>query len=94
MPAPQPTAEDLQQTLDRLARVLNGRSVDYALIGGLGAAVRGTVRPTWDIDLMVAVAELELPRLLETLWEEAFDLDVYRAIGSWSRDNLLEFWHG
>ena len=80
MPALQPTADDLQQALDRLARILNERQANYALIGGLGAAVRGAVRTTWDIDLLVAASQMELPRLLESLQAEAFDLDVYRAI--------------
>ena len=94
MPTPQPTADDLQQVLDLLARILNERTTNYALIGGLGAAIRGTVRTTWDIDLMVTVPQIELPRLLEALQQEAFDLDVYKAIRSWNEDNLLEFWHG
>ena len=94
MPTPQPTAEELRKTLDLLARVLNERSTDYALIGGLGAAVHGTLRTTFDIDLMVAVSQMELPRLLESLQEEAFDLNVREAIQSWNEDKLLEFWHG
>jgi predicted nucleotidyltransferase len=94
MPAPQPTADDLQQVLDRLAQVLNQRKTNYALIGGLGAALRGTVRTTWDIDLLVAVSQMELPRLLEAIQQEAFDLDVYQAIRSWNEDHLLEFRHG
>jgi predicted nucleotidyltransferase len=76
MPALQPTADDLQQVLDRLARILNRRRTNYALIGGLGAALRGTVRATWDIDLLVAVSQRKLPPLLEAIQQEAFDLDV------------------
>ncbi|MEI8376417.1 MAG: nucleotidyltransferase [Planctomycetota bacterium] len=94
MSAPQPTADDLQQVLDRLAQVLNEHRTNYALIGGLGAAVRGTVRTTWDIDLLVATSQMELPRLLESLQQEEFDLEVYRAIRSWNEDNLLEFRYG
>ena len=94
MPAPQPTADDLQQVLDRLARILNQRRTNYALIGGLGAALRGTVRATWDIDLLVAVSQMELPPLLEAIQQEAFDLDVYQAIRSWNEDHLLEFRRG
>ncbi len=94
MPALQPTADDLQQVLDRLARILNRRRTNYALIGGLGAAIRGAVRTTWDIDLLVAASQVELPPLLESLQQEAFDLDVFRAIRSWNEDHLLEFWRG
>ena len=94
MPAPQPTADDLQQVLDRLARILNQRRTNHALIGGLGAALRGTVRTTWDIDLLVAVSQMELPPLLELIQQEAFDLDVCQAIRSWNEDHLLEFRRG
>jgi hypothetical protein len=94
MPKPQPIADDLQQVLDRLAQILNQRATNYALIGGLAAAVRGTVRTTWDIDLLVTVPQIELARLLEALQREAFDVDVYKAIRSWNEDHLLEFWHG
>jgi predicted nucleotidyltransferase len=94
MPAPQPTADDLQQVLDRLARILNQCKTNYALIGGLGAALRGTIRATWDIDLLVAVSQMELPPLLELIQQEAFDLDVCQAIRSWNEDHLLEFRRG
>jgi len=94
MPPPQPTADDLQRVLDALARVLNERGADYALIGGLGAAVRGTVRTTWDIDLLLLTPQLELPGLLETLRRESFAVDVPQAIRSWNENHLLEFWRG
>ena len=85
MPAPQPTADDLQQVLDQLARILNQRKTNYALIGGLGAAIRGTVRTTWDIDLLVAVSQIELPPLLESIQQEAFDLDLYQPFDPGTR---------
>ena len=91
MPPLQPTADDLRLVLNRLAGVLNERKTNYALIGGLGAAVRGTVRTTWDIDLLVDVSQWELPRLLESLQKESFELDLTTAIRSWGDDNLLEF---
>jgi hypothetical protein len=43
---------------------------------------------------MVTVPQIELPRLLEALQREAFDIDVYKAIRSWNLDHLLEFCHG
>ena len=70
------------------------RRTNYALIGGLGAALRGTVRTTWDIDLLVAVSQMELAPLLEAIQQEAFDLDIYQAIRSWNEDHLLEFHRG
>ena len=43
-----------------------------------GRRSSGAVRTTLDIDLLVAASQMELPRLLESLQAEAFDLDVYR----------------
>src|SRR5438105_9859755 len=91
MPAPDAVAEHLLSVLDRLARILNERHVAYALIGGLGVAVRGPIRATRDIDLLVKIPQLELPAILEALAQEGFQLDVNQAIGVWNRDHLLDF---
>jgi predicted nucleotidyltransferase len=77
--------------LDRLAQILNERQVAYALIGGLGVVVRGEVRATRDIDLLLQVPQLELPGLLDALVVAGFTLDVTAAIQTWNRDHLLDF---
>jgi hypothetical protein len=86
--------EDLLQVLGRLAQVLNAQKADYALIGGLGAAVRGTVRATRDIDMLLQAPQLDFGRLLDALREEGFQLDVRQAIGRWGRESLLEIRFG
>jgi len=80
--------------LQQLARVLNDRNTDYALIGGLGVSVRGPVRATRDIDMLVNVPQIELPRVLEAVGEQGFRVDLYRAIRTWNEDHLLEFAFG
>jgi hypothetical protein len=84
-------APDLLAVLDRLAHVLNEQQVSYALIGGLGVAVRGPIRATRDIDLLVHIPQLELPGVLDALVQGGFQLDVGQAIGTWNRDHLLDF---
>ena len=93
--SPRPTlSDDLLQGLKLLARVLSERKTDYALIGGLGIALRGPIRTTRDIDLMVSVPQMELPRLLESLIEHGFSMDVRKSIGNWNSEHLLDFTFG
>src|SRR5438270_7790982 len=94
MALPEPIADHLLPTLERLVAILNARQVAYALIGGLGVAFHGPVRATRDIDLLVAVPQMDLPAVLDALVEGGFALDVAAAIESWNRDNLLDFSSG
>lgn len=87
-------ASELLRALEQLARVLNERHTDYALIGGLCVSVRGPVRATRDIDMLVNVPQVELPRVLEAAGERGFQVDLYRAIQTWNEDHLLEFAFG
>jgi hypothetical protein len=86
--------DDLLQTLDLLVQVLNDAQTDYALIGGLGVALRGTIRTTRDVDLLLSVPQLALPGLLEQLQQCGFQLDLTEAITAWHRDHLLHFHRG
>jgi len=91
---PDAVAENLLPVLDRLAQILNDRQVPYALIGGLGVALRGPIRTTRDIDLLVKIPQLELPGVLNALVAAGFEIDVQQAIGIWNRDHLLDFTRG
>ena len=50
-----------------LAKVMNQFQVRYAVIGGIATSVRTQPRFTRDVDLLVNVPALVLPRLLEEL---------------------------
>ncbi len=90
-PAEREPRSELLGALARLVQVLNQRKTDYALVGGLGVAVRGPVRATRDIDMVVRVPQVELPLLLKAVSEQGFSVDLYNAIRTWSEDHLLEF---
>lgn len=45
----------LQQAFDEILNILEHEKIDYALIGGLAATVRGRTRVTDDIDLVVSL---------------------------------------
>src|SRR5438128_2691914 len=91
MPPPEPIPDHLLPVLDQLAQILNDRQVNYALIGGLGVALRGPIRATRDIDLLLQIPQLELPGILKALAQAGFGLDVTQAIAVWNRDHLLDF---
>jgi hypothetical protein len=91
MPSPDAVPENLLPVLDRLTQILNERQVAYALIGGLGVALRGPIRTTRDIDLLVKIPQLDLPGILNALQAAGFEIDVQQAISVWNRDHLLDF---
>ena len=92
-PIPSPASEILR-ALEQLARVLNERDTDYALVGGLGVSIRGPVRATRDIDMLVSIPQTELPRILESVGKNGFQVDLHRAIRAWNEDHLLDFAFG
>jgi len=92
-PGQEPSSE-LLRALERLVGVLNERNTNYALIGALGVAVRGPVRATRDIDMILSVPQIELPRLLESVAEHGFRVDLYDSIRMWNESHLLEFASG
>ncbi len=79
----------LLTTLDELAGVLNDRQINYALIGGLGAAMRGGLRATRDIDMLLEIPQVQLPPLLESLATRDFQCEMLSAIESWNRRHML-----
>jgi predicted nucleotidyltransferase len=94
LPPEREPSSELLRALERLVRVLNERKTDYALIGGLGVAVRGPIRATRDIDMILAVPQIELPGLLESVAAQGFRVDLLSALRTWRDDHLLQFASG
>ena len=87
--------QHLMDALCQLAEVLNQRSTSYALIGGLGVAVRGNTRATEDVDFLIHVEQLRLPALLEAMRDCGCHLDVMTTIQTWNQDGMLALeWPG
>jgi predicted nucleotidyltransferase len=86
-----PTADALADALDLLVQVLNEKHATYALIGGLAVAMRGPIRLTRDIDVLVHIPQLNLPEVLEALADRGFNLDVAESIRALNRDHFLAF---
>ncbi len=76
-------------TLSQLVDVLNAHGAQYALIGGLGVALRGNVRATEDVDILMHIIQLRLPSLLEAMRDRGCQLDVVAAIRQWNDGGML-----
>jgi len=79
----------LVNALSQLTEILNRHSTSYALIGGLGVAVRGNSRATEDVDFLLHVEQLRLPILLDAMRDCGCRLDVMTAIQTWNQDGML-----
>jgi hypothetical protein len=71
-----------------LADALNKYRLPYALIGGLAAGYRTHARFTRDVDFLLTVPQLTLPRLLEDLVPRGFTFDLLTAIREFTQDHM------
>ena len=81
--------ERLTDAVARLADLFQQQRIEYALIGGLGVAVRGNRRLTQDADFLLHVPAMKLPRLLEAMVESGCTLNVKQSIRDWTEGGML-----
>ena len=72
----------LTQVLAKFSNELEARSLRYALIGGLAASIRGRIRTTEDLDLILLCSLDESLAFVESLEESGFSslVDDYEEI--------------
>jgi hypothetical protein len=81
--------EAIVTAIRELVDVLAAHQAHYALIGGLAAGLRGRVRSTEDIDLLLTVPQLRLPALLEALVGRGFTCDVLATVREWTQHHMV-----
>lgn len=86
---PTPLLDQLTEAVAGLADLFQQQRIAYALIGGLGVAVRGNRRLTQDADFLLHVPAIQLPRLLEAMVESGCTLDVMQSIRDWTDGGML-----
>jgi hypothetical protein len=86
--------DDPRKAFETLVSVLNTHRIRYALVGGLAVGVRGRIRATQDIDILLTVPQVKLPPLLDSLAGAGFQIDLYESISAWNRDHMLNFSFG
>jgi hypothetical protein len=86
--------EPLLETVRVLAEELAKSQAHYALIGGIAAGVRGRARFTDDVDLLVALPQICLPNLLESLIRRGFSIDLLPTIREWTQHHMIVMRYG
>jgi hypothetical protein len=84
--------DPLAATLQDVVDVLNVSGIAYALIGGLATGYRGRPRYTKDIDLILDVPQVALPRLLEALHGRGFEFETRQVIEEFTRHHMTVLW--
>jgi predicted nucleotidyltransferase len=87
-PDPLQSAEELHQGLVAAAQALSQHQARYALIGGIATSFRSQPRFTKDIDFLLEVPALVLPRLLETLAARGFAFDTQATLRDWAQHHM------
>lgn len=65
--------EQFDGTLNRVAEMLSGHNLEFALIGGLASSIRGRIRTTADVDIVV---DCDVAKAVEIL--NCLELGSYR----------------
>jgi predicted nucleotidyltransferase len=86
--------EPLLEAVRVLAEELAKSQAHYALIGGIAASVRGRTRFTDDVDLLIAVPQIQLPSLLESLIGRGFSIDLLPTIREWTQHHMIVMRYG
>jgi hypothetical protein len=89
-----PLASELVRAVELLGEVFAGRSINYALLGGLATMLRGRPRFTQDVDVLLDVPQLVLPGLLDELTERGFTLERSTVIRQYIDEHMSAFHYG
>lgn len=65
--------------------------IRYALIGGLATGLRSRPRSTRDVDILLAVPQIQLPALLADLTARGFTLDKRTVMEEFVRHHITAF---
>jgi hypothetical protein len=95
MPAEHDLLEnELIRAVELLADTFAAQAIRYALVGGLAVALRGRPRFTQDVDVLLDVPQLVLPRLLDELARLGFTLDRDAVVSEFVHEHMTAFRFG
>ncbi len=88
-------APTLIEAVARLCATFDRAHIQYAIIGGIAVGTRSRPRATNDVDVLLSVPQLALPRLLKDLIAQGFTLDERKAIEEFVQHHITTFvFHG
>ena len=82
------------RAVESLTEAFDARSIRYALIGGLAFVLRGRPRFTQDVDFLIDVPQIVLPKLLDDLIDRGVTLDPAVVIKEYVRESMTSFRFG
>jgi hypothetical protein len=82
------------RSVELLAETFARESIRYAIIGGLGAMLRGRLRFTQDVDVLLEVPQIRLPGLLDRLEQCGFQFDQATVIREFVREHMTVISYG
>jgi len=71
--------EDVQKVLMRTTKALNESNLDYVIVGGIAVILKGRMRTTLDVDLIVKNDLIAFRTFLKILQKYDFDVDEEQA---------------
>jgi hypothetical protein len=75
----------------RLRTAFEHARIQYALIGGLAVGLRARPRATKDVDILLAIPQIQLPGLLDDLVQRGFSLDQRNVIEGFVQHHITAF---
>jgi predicted nucleotidyltransferase len=85
----------LREALQAVVAVLERHHVTYALTGGLALAQHGVIHATQDVDLLLSIPQVELPRVLDDLQAAGFAFDPKPTMREWIQHHMTQLaWRG
>ncbi len=80
--------EPLELAAREIARCFENHGVQYALIGGVATGIRSQIRATEDLDFIVAIPQVVLPRILDDLAATGVQIDQSEVIRRWNTEHV------
>jgi hypothetical protein len=84
--------DELKETFASAIRGLDHSGVRYAVIGGISAIIRGSIRVTRDFDVLALASTVDLDRLAGALEQEGFHAQEGAAPITLGDVTLSRFW--
>lgn len=80
--------DDLIEVMVASAEVFSKHRVKYSVVGGMAASYRSQPRFTKNLDFLLAIPQLQLPAVLESLLERGFQFDTMSVIREWTQEHM------
>jgi hypothetical protein len=86
-------SDNLVDAFRKLAQIFDRFQVKYALIGGAAISYYARPRATRDLDFLLLVPQVTLPKMLEELQAQGFEFDAIAVIREWVQEHMTAIFY-